>query len=647
MRIRFKTSQWFWTCVVATVCILQAGNTRAQSPELIVELDKRQIYEGESIHYRITVNNVADPPVPDLSHFEQFNVVLSGQQDINFSSVSIINGRRTERVRRGRQFDYRLTPQSSGSLMIPAPQATIDGQKISGNSVEIQVVPPAIQDLVLLDYSVDRTSVYPMQPFTVTLLVSVRELPEGVPDRGQDPLTVQSQPPALSIPWFDDSQLTDDLQPTRGWRQILETHISRRGHGFQINGIGSGSAFSLFENRAAGFHPAPTQVTKKDLEGNDANYFQYEFKREFAALKAGDVALGGITFKGAVANDIQRSRLQASDVYAVAPSITVRVKTVPDDGQPESYIGAVGDFQVQARLNPTNVRVGDPMTLTLTLTGQGTLEDARPPNIDQLAAVADRFRTYEATEETIGNARRFTYSLRPLSGEVTEFPEIPVSWFDVNDEQYITQTTDSIPIEVEEAEALNTADIVTTARNSEAARGPEQRSGGVFANISQIDQVHHEQVRPMRWFTGWAILLIGWISGGRSIDYLRRRAADPSVARRRTAPAMATEYLSQAQNVLTSGDVAKTADNIRQALAGFIAAWADIPEDGLTPRDASLQLTQLRADASLCQQCERILQECDAMRYGTGSDDAVNLIEQTRTCLQLLETAMRTSGGAR
>ena len=114
--------------------------------------------------------------------------------------------------------------------------------------MDIQVIPPTEQDLVILSQSTDRTAVYPMQPFTVLLTVAVQALPKGVTQPDQDPLTVQRSVPALTVPWLDDERLGDVLQPQRTWRQILEPNISRRGHGFQINNIGSSSAFSFFEN---------------------------------------------------------------------------------------------------------------------------------------------------------------------------------------------------------------------------------------------------------------------------------------------------------------------------------------------------------------------------------------------------------------
>ena len=43
-------------------------------------MDRNRIYEGESVLYRITLNNVENPRQPDLSGFDDFLVAPLGEQ---------------------------------------------------------------------------------------------------------------------------------------------------------------------------------------------------------------------------------------------------------------------------------------------------------------------------------------------------------------------------------------------------------------------------------------------------------------------------------------------------------------------------------------------------------------------------------------
>lgn len=628
--------------LVMLTALLLRGTAVAQQPELIVEVDRQQLYEGESLLYRVTVNNVARPSAPELKGFDAFTVAAAGEQQINFSSLSIINGRRTEVVRRGRQFDYRLTPTRSGRLTIPAPTATIDGKVLTGRTVDIQVIPPTEQDLVILSQSTDRTAVYPMQPFTVLLTVAVQALPKGVTQPDQDPLTVQRSVPALTVPWLDDERLGDVLQPQRTWRQILEPNISRRGHGFQINNIGSSSAFSFFENRAAGFHPPAKRTQRTRSDGTDGDYFEYQFQRTFVAAKAGPIQLGGVTLKGAFANSVTAGRLTATDIYAVAPSVTVQVKDVPQQGRPESFVGAVGTFEVAAELTPTDVSVGDPLTLTVTLTGQGTLDNAYAPAIGDVAAIADNFRTYDATEESGTASRRFIYSLRPLSADVTEFPPVPVSWFDVEKEEYVTEHTSAISLNVREAETLSGNDIVSSSP-AQSGSGPERSAEGVFANVTQLRDLRDDGIRPTRWFAAWGISAMCWVIGTVVLRRAGDRLVNPAAARRRAAPRVAAAALDEAQAAVAAGEASEAATHVRRALNTVIAAWSDTAEDSMTPHEAVRRLEDLGVDESLRQDIERVLTDWNAVQYSRTDGDNALSVDEVRGGLNRLIAALRGS----
>ncbi|MCH2201122.1 MAG: BatD family protein [Fuerstiella sp.] len=631
--------------VIRTVVVFSTllATVNAQSPDLLVEIDRQQIFEGESFLYQITLNHVENPSAPDLDGFDEFQVTSLGTRSLNSSQITIINGRRSEVVRRGQQYNYRLTPKKNGVLTIPAPVATVDGEILKGREIEVRVVAPESQDTVVLDYSVDHLTVYPTQPFTVSLVIAVRELPDRFHDR--DPLTVQQDPPVLSVPWLDDNQLADGLQPQQRWQEILEPIISRQGHGFQINNIGSSSAFSFFENRATGFHPSPRKSVRKDSAGNDTNYTEYEFQRTFVSQHSGQFDLGPVSLKGTFADSLQNGRLIGTEFYAVAKNVGVTVKDVPTSGQPESYIGAVGVLTVDANLAPSAVRVGDPITLTVQLAGKGTLENTHPPQIARMSSVVERFRTYDATQKSADNTRTFIYSLRPLNAAVTEFPPIPVSYFDVETEQYVTLHTDAIPIAVSETETLSETDIIASAKSQRSlSTGPERRAGGVFANVSNLDALHNEQVHAVRWFATWGTIVIGWFGLTTGIGYIRQRYSDPTLKRRRKALATAEVCLKTAESHLEAGDSVRGCDSIHRAIAGVIAAWAGIPEEGLTARDAAAELTRMRIDSGLASQAAELLENCDAARYGAVSDDVSLLLNEARQLIQQIVNILRRRG---
>ena len=242
-----------------------SGELCAQEPELIVEIEKREIYEGESVRYSVTVNHVDSPAAPVLSGLDDFQVVNLGEQSLNSQRITIINGQRTEIIRRGMQYNYSLTPKQSGVFTIPAPTAKVGSDTLTGRALTLRVVAPEMQDAVILKLKVDRESVYPMQAFELTLTILVKELPGELKDK--DPLSVQPTPPVLLFPCLTDDEIFDGIKPAKSWREILEPLVSRNASGVQINNVGSQSVFSLFDRQATGFHPTPKRTTKKNEDG--------------------------------------------------------------------------------------------------------------------------------------------------------------------------------------------------------------------------------------------------------------------------------------------------------------------------------------------------------------------------------------------
>ena len=612
----------------------------AQDPQVIVQVDSQEIYEGESILYRVTLNHVDAPRPPVLEGFDDFRVESLGDQSLNSTSITILNGRRTEVVRRGQQYNYRLYPLRSGTLAIPAPTALVGNKTLKGRSITLRVIPPQNQDTVILEMSTDRNSVYPMQPFQVTLNVAIKDLPDRIAKT--NPLSVQQTPPALQVPWLNDDQIPQGLEPEKDWRSILEPSLNARGQGFQINNIGQSSAFSLFGRQATAFRPKPLRTRRKDKKGQSTGYWEFRFSRTFVPRKVGSFEFGPVTAKGTFATNVKGDRLIGEKMYAVARTLAVVVKTVPSAGRPDSFVGAVGQFEFGSSLQPTQANVGDPLTLTLTLTGQGTLEDAVPPDLKHIPEIAEAFKIYEATTETEGNTRRFTYSLRPMQAGRSEFPAIPISYFHVEREQYVTVRSPAIPIEIGESERLSNDQIVATpGRRTSDARSLQASQGGLFANDANLRALRDESVQPWQWTLGWSGMIGCYVLATLAIGHVRRIKGDPALVRRRAASGAARQAIHRALAQRKAGNEDAGCRQVRDGFAALVADVTDTSAEGITPGDVETRLRDLGISSELAQTTRQFFESCDAQRYGAASDQAGPLLQQAESLLEQLLTSLK------
>lgn len=352
--------------IITLALLLTSGSilfAAGEKPELLVELGKSQLFEGESVKYQVTLNHTDERVTPDLSAFTDFQIKLLQTRPINFQSTRIINGKRTDTVLRGVQYTYSLTPLTTGELVIPAPTVTLaSGEKLVGRTLPLDVRLPSEQDLVKLYITASPQSVFPTQEFEITLSVAIKALPDELADR--DPLSfLRRQPPKIELPWCNDQHLPKGIQPTTNANRWLTNLQSSSGIGFSINNVAtqSGSIFDM-GRRLAAFEPTPKRVTLPDASGEDATYWFYEFPRRFVADRSGQFKFGPATLKGGFVTKVSDTgQLLGENLFVSAQPVTVVVNDVPTDGQPADYCGAVGQFRGwNATFNPTQTRVDSP-----------------------------------------------------------------------------------------------------------------------------------------------------------------------------------------------------------------------------------------------------------------------------------------------
>ncbi|MCH5372626.1 MAG: BatD family protein, partial [Planctomycetes bacterium] len=637
-----QLARWLAWPIGVWLFVLTGGHpAAAQEPEILVELSSRQIYEGESVRYRVTLNNVKDKQPPRLEGFDDFKVQYLGPHSLDSRQVTVINGEVTETVRYGWSYDYALTPHRSGSLVVPGPVAEVDGRTLRGKPLKLNVIAPEDQDLAIVETTAEPDSVYPLQPFTIRLTVAVKGLPEPFTD--QNPVAVLRQLPLLTVPWVDDAALPDGIVPEVSWQRWLSRLQGRRSGGFSINRLGSDSVFSFFNDGPSAYLPESQQTTRKDASGQEVPYWEFPIERSFIARKPGPFEFGPVTLKGRFITEADsQGNAKVDEIYVIAKAVTVDVKEPPLETRPASYINAIGRFTVDSMLVPERAKVGDPVKLTVTLRGQGTLDTATAPDLSGLADVKDLFRVYDATEESDEGSRRFSYNLRPLEPGEIEFPAIPVSYFDVEKEQYVTLYTEPIPILVETAEHLRDDQIAVAAAARDGSRNLQAREGGIQANIDDPSVLLDQTVRPAHWWTLLSTLAVGYVAVVLVSRQVARVVGDDALRRRRAAPRRARQRLRAASAEIDASRAREGAEQVGAALVGLVADVAGIGETGMTSREVDRQLVDLGVEDDLRRRLAALLEACDGARYGASADALHGLGDQAETLLgELIEALKR------
>ena len=278
-----------FVAAVGTLMMISAL-TASVAPELLVDVDSRSLYQGEPFVYRVILNRVTPPREPHLEiAAADFDVFPLGCQLAAPPTVASGNSRMANVSSDAWQYSYQLTPRRSGVLTIPSPTLKVRGGRIWGPESTLNVAHPRQQDVVRMEIQSDRAAVYPMQPFTITLLVAVKAMPEPFSDR--DPVGLRSDPPQLTIPWAADDQLPKGLQPTLVGMKWLRTVLDSQGQGFGLVDFGGDSVFGQLIERCPTFLPSPEKVLLPNKWGRPTTYWQYHMPRTFVAEQSAAIYL--------------------------------------------------------------------------------------------------------------------------------------------------------------------------------------------------------------------------------------------------------------------------------------------------------------------------------------------------------------------
>jgi len=294
------------------------------------------------------------------------------------------------------------------------------------------------------------------------------------------------------------------------------------------------------------------------------------------------------------------------------------VEAVPEAGRPESFAGAVGEgFSLEVGADRSVVQVGDPITITLTLRGDGNLENASMPRLHAEGLLPEaEFRVPEGdlTGRMEGEAKVFTAVVRVLKQGVREIPALAYSWFNPQARGYETTASRPVALSVGEAELVSAADVVraepafpgATAEETAAPEGlPSGRSfeltGADLAIVRQSEQLLRNDHSTLRSIT----LPIGLYIGAALIIALalvdrRLRSRDPVQLERRR--------------------------RLRQEVSRVSRAGRLPPREAAGELASALRGMRATAPASTPAHLESFLGECDARSYAPeGSDPDAKL----------------------
>lgn len=206
--------------------------------------------------------------------------------------------------------------------------------------------------------------------------------------------------------------------------------------------------------------PNLTRSGKRIL--GDRSYRVQEFQRAYFPLAPGEYTLppARLTY------EVRRSFLYSSDDQDLATdSLRLVVLPFPEEGRPEGFDGAVGRFEITARLEPASVPAGEAAALVVEIEGKGNIRALPPPRIPALPGVElhppAEDATIRETHDGISGVKKFTWILVPREAGQLRIPPVEYPHFDPVARRYETATAQPLTLEVRSGSADDRSDAPT------------------------------------------------------------------------------------------------------------------------------------------------------------------------------------------
>ncbi len=570
--------KWIFYFVIITwlfplVSLASVVKFDASAPKIV------QIGEQFSLTYSMNVNPSQFQP-PKMEGFR----VLSGPNQSRSTSVQYVNGQMTRSV--NVTYIYYMEGLKEGHLTIQPATIMVNGKSYQSNSLEIEVVAGAAQQKTS-ESKQHKQQKQPKEDLFIRVLLSKRKVYQGEPLVAT--VKIYNKLNLVGFEGFQPPEFNGFAKQNIEVPQL--TSLERENIGGEIYGTGILQQYLLIPQRSGELLIDPVEVTCRVRE-SVARSFWNSFRERRVPLKS-------------------------------APA-KVEVKSLPGN-RPATFSGGVGKFTAKAEVDKREVGLNEPINLKVTVSGSGNLRYLRLPEI--------QFPTdFEVYDPDIKNAFRnsasgqagnkvYEYLIIPRHSGNFIIPSIPLTYFDLEEERYVTKETDPIEITVFPGKGKAEEEYLVSGFESRDLRylGEDVR----FIKTEKITRKKNLFFLIDQWYY-WGIyilfsgLLIAYVF---HLNKLKKEAGNRIVARNKKANKQVKRRLKKVRKYMQDHNESLFHEEMIKALWGYMSDRLMIPLSDLSKEKVESVLSHKQVENELIRKYFDLIDACEFARYAPGQDE--------------------------
>ncbi len=553
----------------------------AEDISVTAEVDRRSIELGSFCQMRITVQGEQKVEPVVLPKIEGMETRYLGPS----TSITLINGQYST----SRAFQYNLYPLSEGRYTIPAVDVVVNGKTYSTEPIYIDVTASqtagqdrlngpkdSLQDKIFLTLSVPQREYYVNERVPVTMRLYIQNL------------SVRNvhypEMEHVGFIWENSQDIQQTAEILGGLKYDVITFYAQ-----------------IYPTRPGPLALGPAEIVCDIL-----------FKRPEARSPFGrvDGFLNDSFFRGLFDDyDQQTISIKSAD-------LKISVLPLPDEGRPKEFSGAVGHYDFDATVTPTEIKVGDPLTVRMTVKGTGN------PDAVQMPALAGEgaFKFYEPQVTENPGTKSVEQVAIPTSENIKAFPALSFSYFDTDSRKYRTITRGPFPLKIVKLQDGEKLKIVGLNKDPEQPLVELEPLGQDILFIKDRPGPFYSRDRLFLFqrFGFWLLVMVLILTWGGLYSYYhfhRKLATDSRFARRFRAPRAAREGLKEAQGFMTQGDSRRFYDILFKTVQNYFSNTFHIPGGAVSLDVVLAVLREKKVPDPVLEQVRAFYAECESVRY--------------------------------
>lgn len=322
------------------------------------------------------------------------------------------------------------------------------------------------------------------------------------------------------------------------------------------------------------------------------------------------------------------------------PSLTINVQSLPEP-RPANFSGGVGNFNILATMDKKEVNAGEPITVTVRVSGSGNMKLLKQPviNFPKDFEVYDPKVSDNSRNSGTGLEGSVTYEYIAVPQNKGSFtiPAIEYIYYDLQSKSYKTVKTEAMSIKVNaEVASSSSEDYQEQLRNSD------------IYSIKQFADVNYN-TNDRFFLSTWyiIILLLLLVSFFVLLFVFRKRAierADVVRMRAKTANKVATKKLQKAAHLMKANKKDEFYDEVLRALWGYAADKISIPVENLSKDNIQEKLLDRGCNTYSVEKFTDAISECEYARYAPTQDEKSsmnNTYEMAITAITEIEDSLK------